>query len=111
MKEENKPNLTMMMLSKAFEMFAVDLKRRAYNEKPLYNSNVTEEELKELEKKVQDIISKDCLSPGEAAEYLNMSRTTFYRRVAAGEIPKGHKEKYKPKYWSKIELDIFKHKK
>ena len=40
-----------------------------------------------------------------------MSRTTFYRRVAAGEIPKGHKEKYKPKYWSKIELDIFKHKK
>lgn len=71
------------------------------------NSNISEEESKELLELVSKINSKE-LSKIEAANYVGVSRATFDNYINNGWIPKGKKRQgFKELSWSKHDLNKF----
>ena len=97
-------NLRLKMIAKLLRNLADDCERQAEGKEPLYNSNITAEEMEQI----MDDLSRfndDRLSKDGACKFLNMSRATFDRRVADGSLPKGKKEAgFKEIFWSKHEL-------
>ena len=68
------------------------------------NSNITEDDQQKLIDFIRDIRS-DELSKTQAADYLEISRATFDRKVANGEIPKGRKKQgFNELIWLKSRL-------
>ena len=71
------------------------------------NSNISEEEQKEILDLLQKINSK-TLSKIEAANYIGVSRATFDNYINKGLIPKGHKRQgFKELSWNKCDLYKF----
>ena len=98
-------NLKMKALAQMMITMGNQLMSVANEEKTLYNSNLTEDEIdsvmESLAKFNQDRVSKDG-----ACKLLGMSRTTFNRKLKEGVIPPGHKERgWKELSWSKSEIE------
>ena len=71
------------------------------------NSNINEEQQKEILEFVQKINSKE-LSKLESADYIGVSRATFDNYINRGWIPKGHKRQgFKELSWNRSDLDNF----
>ena len=71
------------------------------------NSNISEEEQKEILDLLQKINSK-TLSKIEAANYIGVSRATFDNYIKKGLIPEGIKRQgWKEKSWLKSDLDRY----
>ena len=84
---------------------AEDLKRQSNGEPPLYNSNITEEEIDEIIQSLS-VMSGDRISKDKAMRLLNISRATFDRQVKDGKIPQGKKTVgWKELSWSKAEIE------
>ena len=91
-----------------------DLQRVANGQKSMYNSNISEEFLADIEKEIADFnrarvetrTDEDRMPMYAAAQYLGISESTFRRRVKAGKLPAGrHTAGWKELSWSKAELD------
>lgn len=68
------------------------------------NSNITEEEGKEIIK-ILTSISEPRLSKYQACQYLNVSRATFDNFVRDGKLPEGSRQVgFKEKFWKKSEI-------
>ena len=68
------------------------------------NSNITEEEGKEIIKILTNI-SEPRLSKYQACQYLNVSRATFDNLVRDGKLPEGSRQAgFKEKFWKKSEI-------
>lgn len=68
------------------------------------NSNITEEEGKEITKVLTNI-SEPRLSKYQACQYLNVSRATFDNLVREGKLPEGSRQAgFKEKFWKKSEI-------
>lgn len=68
------------------------------------NSNITEEEGKEIIKILTNI-SEPRLSKYQACQYLNVSRATFDNFVRDGKLPEGSRQAgFKEKFWKKSEI-------
>jgi len=68
------------------------------------NSNITEEEGKEIIKVLTNI-SEPRLSKYQACQYLNVSRATFDNLVREGKLPEGSRQAgFKEKFWKKSEI-------
>lgn len=71
------------------------------------NSNITEDEQKEIINLIQRINS-DKLTKIESAEYIGVSRATFDNYINKGLIPKGEKERGSNQLrWNKFDLDNY----
>ena len=93
------------LLATILRHLADDCDRVADGEEPLYNSNITDKEVDQIIETIAEI-NDDKLSKDAACRYLNMSRSTFDRRVADGTIPQGKKKAgWKELYWSRRDLD------
>lgn len=74
------------------------------------NCNASEEELLELYQMVMQFRQDSAyLTKEEACRYLNISRATFDRRIADGQIPSGIKRSgLREKFWTKAMLNPLK---
>ena len=71
------------------------------------NSNINEDQQKELLGLIQKINSKE-LSKLEAADYIGVSRATFDKYVNEGKLPRGEKRiGFKELSWRKQDLNNF----
>lgn len=73
------------------------------------NSTLSEEELMQTVKSLKELTDKkQDFSKYSAANYLNMSRSTFDNYIAEGKIPRGVKKQgFKELRWYKEDLDNF----
>lgn len=68
------------------------------------NSNITEEEGKEIISMLSEI-ADDRMSKYQACQYLNVSRATFDNLVRDGFLPEGrHQAGFKEKYWRRTDI-------
>ena len=68
------------------------------------NSNITEEEGKEIISMLSEI-TDDRMSKYQACQYLNVSRATFDNLVRDGFLPEGrHQAGFKEKYWRRTDI-------
>ena len=68
------------------------------------NSNITEEEGKEIISMLSEI-TDDRMSKYQACQYLNVSRATFDNLVRDGVLPEGrHQAGFKEKYWRRTDI-------
>jgi predicted DNA-binding transcriptional regulator AlpA len=69
----------------------------------------TEPSLSDLLAEVRQVrrMSAALLCGRDAAAFLGMDRTSFYRRVAAGVIPKAVRVGNGPRRWRRAELEKF----
>ena len=71
------------------------------------NSNITENEQKEILNLLYKINSKE-FSKIEAADYIGVSRATFDNYINKGLIPRGFKRQgFKELSWNKFDLDKY----
>lgn len=71
------------------------------------NSNINEQEQKELLNLIQKINSKE-LNKTESYNYIGVSRATFDNYIKKGLIPEGiEKQGYSNKFWRKSDLDEY----
>lgn len=75
------------------------------------NSNISEDQEKELLDLIQRFNSKE-FSKLEAADYIGVSRATFDNYINRGWIPKGNKRRgTNTLFWNKVDLDKYLNKK
>lgn len=68
------------------------------------NSNITEEEGKEIISMLSEI-ADNRMSKYQACQYLNVSRATFDNLVRDGFLPEGrHQAGFKEKYWRRSDI-------
>lgn len=68
------------------------------------NSNITEEEGKEIISMLSEI-ADNRMSKYQACQYLNVSRATFDNLVRDGFLPEGrHQAGFKEKYWRRTDI-------
>ena len=68
------------------------------------NSNITEEEGKEIISMLSEI-TDDRMSKYQACQYLNVSRATFDNLVRDGFLPEGrHQAGFIEKYWRRTDI-------
>ena len=98
-------NLKLKILANLLSNLSKDCERASEGKEPLYNSNITESEIDKIMEELA-VMNDKKLSKDQAAIYLNMSKSTFDRKVADGKLPQGRKtEGWKELWWSKFELD------
>lgn len=84
------------IIAKAFRIFADALDEG--------RCEITEEASEHIFRQMMESVNIP-ISKAEACAYLNMSRSTFDAKVAAGELPKGRRRRgFKELYWIKNEL-------
>lgn len=89
----------LQLIKSAFQQFIDDIDSG--------NSNINEEQQKEILELVQKINSKE-LSKLESADYIGVSRATFDNYIKKGLIPQGHKRQgFTELSWNRSDLDKF----
>lgn len=80
------------------------LLEKLLNDIDVGNSNITEDEGKEIIEMLSGI-TDNRMSKYQACQYLNISRATFDNLVKGGFLPEGkHQAGFKEKYWRRSDI-------